>query len=195
MELEYFRPTGRSSAVNIALLAIMTALATIMTLVIQIPYPGTGGYFNLGDTMVMLGGLLLGPIGGFLSGGIGSALADLAGGYTFYAPITLFVKGFEGMAVGFFSFEVKEHVRMSKWDFVGVLVGATIMLTGYFLAEALAFGVAVATVELVTINLPQVTIGGAVALIIGPSIRYYLRTIGSGQLIPMEESIDEADEV
>ncbi|MHA1615134.1 MAG: ECF transporter S component, partial [Candidatus Thorarchaeota archaeon] len=59
MEMEYFRPSGKNSAVNLALLAIMTALTTVMTLVIQIPYPGTSGYFNLGDTMVMLGGLLL----------------------------------------------------------------------------------------------------------------------------------------
>jgi len=97
MEMEYFRPSGKNSAINIALLAIMTALATIMTIVIQIPYPGTSGYFNFGDTMVMLAGLLLGPVGGFIAGGFGSALADVATGYTFYAPITLVVKGLDGI--------------------------------------------------------------------------------------------------
>ena len=168
MQLEYFRPTGKSSAVNIALLAIMTALATIMTIAIQIPYPGTGGYFNLGDTMVMLGGLLLGPVGGFFAGGVGSALADVIGGYTFYAPITLVVKGLEGMAVGYFSFKFRKHLRLSKWDVVGVIVGAIIMLSGYFIAQALLFGMVVAFIELVTINLVQGVIGGAVALMIGP---------------------------
>jgi uncharacterized membrane protein len=178
MEMEYFRPAGKNIAVNIALLAIMTALATIMTLVIQIPYPGTSGYFNLGDTMVMLGGFLLGPVGGFFAGGVGSALADVISGYTFYAPITLVVKGFEGMAVGFFSFKVKEHVRLSKWDIIGVIVGAIIMLSGYFTVQVFLFGLAVAVGELVTINLAQVAIGGAVAIIIGPTIRSYLRSIG-----------------
>ena len=200
MELEYFRPIGKNSAVNFAMLAIMTALVTIMTLVIQIPYPGTSGYFNFGDTMVMLGGFLLGPLGGFFAGGVGSALADLISGYTFYAPITLVVKGFEGMAVGYFSYKVKEHVRLSKWDIIGVLVAAIIMLTGYFVAQVILFSallgvvtaIAVAIGELVTVNLAQVTIGGAVALIIGPTIRSYLRTMGLEQIEPLEESIDES---
>ncbi|MHA2353437.1 MAG: ECF transporter S component [Candidatus Thorarchaeota archaeon] len=186
MELEYFRPIGKNSAVNIALLAIMTALATIMTLIIQIPYPGTSGYFNFGDTMVMLGGLLLGPVGGFFAGGVGSALADVISGYTFYAPITFVVKGFEGMAVGFFSFKVKEYVRLSKWDVVGVLVGAIIMLTGYFVAQVILFGLVVAIGELVTINLAQVVIGATVALLIGPTIRSYLRSVSFEQSEPLE---------
>ena len=201
MELEYFRPIGKNSAVNIALLAIMTALATIITLIIQIPYPGTSGYFNFGDTMVMLGGFLLGPVGGFFAGGVGSAFADLISGYTFYAPITLVVKGFEGMAVGYFSFKVKEYVRLSKWDIVGVLIAAIIMLMGYFIAQVILFSpilgvdVAIATAigELVTVNLAQVTIGGAVALIIAPTIRLYLRTMGFEQPGPLEESFDASD--
>jgi uncharacterized membrane protein len=194
MEMEYFRPVGKNSAVNIALLAIMTALATIMTLVIQIPYPGTSGYFNFGDTMVMLGGLLLGPVGGFFAGGVGSALADLISGYTFYVPITLVAKGLEGMAVGFFSFKVKGYVRWSKWDIVGVLVGAFFMVTGYFAAQAIFFGLPFAIGELVAVNLPQVTIGGIAALIIGPSIRSYLRSVGFEQLEPQEDSIHEPDD-
>lgn len=203
MELEYFRPIGKNSAVNIALLAIMTALATIITLIIQIPYPGTSGYFNFGDTMVMLAGLLLGPFGGFFAGGVGSALADLISGYTFYVPITLVVKGFEGMAVGFFSFKVKKHVRLSKWDIVGVLIAATVMLTGYFVAQVIIFtpllGVAVAIAtaigELVTVNLAQVVIGGTVALIIGPTIRLYLRTMGFEQPEPLDVTFDEPEDV
>jgi len=191
--MEYFRPIGKNYAVNIALLAIMTALSTIMTLLIQIPYPGTSGYFNFGDTMVMLGGLLLGPVGGFFAGGVGSALADAISGYTFYVPITFVAKGFEGMAVGFFSFKVKEYVRLSKWDIAGVLVGALFMLTGYFIPQAYFFDLPYAIGELVAVNLPQVTIGGCVALIIGPSIRSYLRTVVSGQPEPLEVSIDEPD--
>ncbi|MFW9806913.1 MAG: ECF transporter S component [Candidatus Thorarchaeota archaeon] len=191
MELEYFRPTGKSSTVNIALLAIMTALSTIMTLVIQIPYPGTSGYFNFGDTMVMLGGLLLGPVGGFFAGGVGSALADAISGYTFYVPITLVAKGLEGMAVGFLSFKVKEHIRLSKWDIVGVIVGALFMLTGYFIPQTFFFGLPYAVGELVAVNLPQVTIGGCAALIIGPTIRFYLRSNYFDQPVELSESVDE----
>ena len=180
MEMEYFRPSGINSAINIALLGIMTALVTIMTIVIQIPYPGTSGYFNFGDTMVMLGGLLLGPVGGFISGGFGSALADVATGYTFYAPITLIVKGLEGLAVGFLSYKARDYVRVNGRDILAVIVGSSIMLTGYFIAQVLLFDIIVAVGELVTINLAQVAIGAVVTLLIGPTIRSYLRTINYG---------------
>ena len=182
-----------SSVVNIALLAIMTALAVVMTLVLRIPYPGTGGYFNLGDTAVMLSGLLLGPVGGFVAGGVGSALADVIGGYTYWAPITLFVKGLEGMVVGLFSYRVRKNIRLSKWDFFGILVAAVIMLTGYFVAEAILIGMVVAIGELVTINLAQVTIGGLVTLLIGPTIRSYLRTVGLEPPESLENSADNND--
>lgn len=180
--MEYFRPSGKNSAVNIALLAIMTALTTVMTLVIQIPYPGTSGYFNFGDTMVMLSGLLLGPVGGFFAGGVGSAIADVTSGYSYYAPITLIVKGLEGMAVGYLSSRVREHVRLNVRDVIAVLVGAVIMLTGYFIAQVffLSIPIEIAIGELVTINLAQVASGAAVTLSIGPTIRSYLRIINYG---------------
>ena len=181
MEMEYFRPSGKNSAANIALLAIMSALVTIMTLVIQIPYPGTSGYFNFGDTMVMLSGFLLGPIGGFFAGGVGSAVADVVGGYPHWAPFTFIIKGFEGMAVGYLSSRVRKHVRLNSWDIIAVLVGAVIMLTGYFIAQMFLIGIAVAIGELVTVNLAQVVIGGVVTLSIGPTIRSYLRTINYGE--------------
>jgi uncharacterized membrane protein len=186
MEMEYFRPTGKNTTVNIALLAILTALTTILTLVIRIPYPGTGGYFNLGDTMVMLGGFLLGPVGGFFVGGVGSAIADMIG-FPIFAPITLVVKGFEGMAIGYLGSRVRGQTKVNKQDVIAVIVGAVIMLTGYFIAEVFMFGVGIAIGELVTVNLAQVAIGGVVALLIGPTIRSYLRTINYGQMELAEE--------
>ena len=192
MEMEYFRPSGKNSAANLALLAILTALTTIMTLVIQIPYPGTSGYFNLGDTMVMLSGLLLGPVGGFFAGGVGSALADVISGWTFYAPITLVVKGLEGMAVGYLGARVRGSAKVNKLDVLAVAVGAVIMLSGYFIAQVFLFGAAAAFGELVTVNLAQVSIGGFVTLLIGPTIRSYLRTINYGQPEPLE-GLDESE--
>ena len=55
------------------------------------------------------------------------------------------------------------------------------MLTGYFIAQMLLIDIVVAIGELVTINLAQVVIGGAVTLMIGPTIRSYLRTINYGE--------------
>ena len=54
---------------------LFAALCCVMTMVIQIPSPT--GYVNLGDCMILLGALALGPVYGALAGGIGSALADI----------------------------------------------------------------------------------------------------------------------
>ena len=43
-----------------ALTAVMTAATAALTVIISIPFPPTRGYFNLGDAMVMLSGLLFG---------------------------------------------------------------------------------------------------------------------------------------
>ena len=83
--------------------SLMTALTTVLTIIIQIPVPQTKGYINLGDAMVMLSGALFGPLVGFVAGGVGSALADIVSGYAHWAPFTLLIKGFEGLVVGIFA--------------------------------------------------------------------------------------------
>jgi len=191
MEMEYFRPSGKNSALNIALLAIMTSLTTIATLVLAVPYPVTNGYFNLGDTVVMLGGLLLGPIGGFFVGGVGSALADIIVA-PIYAPITFVVKGFEGMAVGYFCSKTMEYTHLSKWDITGVFIGSLVMLFGYLIGEILLWGFGAALGELIAVNLAQVVAGAIVALAIGPRIRSFLRVIN---FTTTEEAIETPFEV
>ena len=61
--------------------ALFAALACVATMSIRIPTPGTGGYIHPGDAIVILAGIILGPVYGMLAGGIGSALSDLIGGY------------------------------------------------------------------------------------------------------------------
>ena len=73
--------------------ALFAALACVATMSIRIPTPGTGGYIHPGDAIVILAGIILGPVYGMLAGGIGSALSDLIGGYFVYVPITLVIKG------------------------------------------------------------------------------------------------------
>ena len=80
--------------------ALFMALTCISTMIIKLPTPGTGGYVHLGDTFVILSGILLGPVYGAIAGGIGSALADLLGGYFVYVPITLIVKALIALGVG-----------------------------------------------------------------------------------------------
>ena len=121
---------------KIALIAL-TAVVALITLFIRIPLPSRG-YFNFGDVAVVFAGLVLGSLSrgkgfvwGAAAGGIGSALADIIGGFGLFAPITLVAKGLEGglsaLAWG-----------RPKWLQGSFLVfGGTAMVATYFTAEAL----------------------------------------------------------
>jgi uncharacterized membrane protein len=146
---------------EISLSAVMTAATAASTALISIPFPLTRGYFNLGDAMVMLAGLLLGANLGGIAGGIGSAIADIILGYPHYAPLTLFIKGTEGFLTGLIG-----HNRTFPYRLSGVLAGAIAMLLGYFSVETPLYGVGAAILELITINIAQVAIGAVTSLLL-----------------------------
>ena len=73
---------------KLILTALFAALACIATMIMKIPTPGTGGYIHVGDAIVILSGVVLGPWYGFAAAGLGSCMADLIGGYFIYVPIT-----------------------------------------------------------------------------------------------------------
>lgn len=172
------RSGSSTNTIWISLLAILTALTTIATVVLVIPIPATGGYFNFGDIMVMISGLLLGPAGGFIAGGVGSMFGDVALGYVGFAPITLIVKGLEGFAVGYLSRRTLAQDRIGKWDVIAVIIGSAVMLLGYLVAETILEDFGPALVELITGNLLQVTAGSVVTLLAGPRLRAYLSSLG-----------------
>ncbi len=189
--MEYFRPLHPSKTVYISLLAILTALTTVATIVLIVPFPTTAGYFNLGDVLVMVSGFLLGPIGGFIAGGGGSAIADLIVAPQ-YAPITFIAKGMEGMLVGLLSAKTAKEVRLSIWDILGVLLASIAMMLGYLLGEVylLEYSFGAALAELITVNSIQVTVGSIVTLMIGPAIRNYYRDLSFGiddSVMPMDD--------
>lgn len=171
-------PPVMSQTVFIALLSIMTALTAVATLIFTIPIPQTEGYFNLGDSMVMLSGFLLGPLGGFIAGGFGSGLADLVVAPYFF-PITLVVKGLEGALVGYFSQKVAASTFITLWDLIGLFFGALAMLLGYFSLEIIILSIPwqLAFIEMIPSNLIQVTGGAIVTIVVGPIVRRYLRDL------------------
>ena len=60
--------------------ALLAAFTCIATMIIKIPTP-TFGYIHLGDGLVLLCGIILGPGIGALAAGIGSMFADIFSGY------------------------------------------------------------------------------------------------------------------
>ena len=163
---------------KIACIALMVVVGLI-TLFIRIPLPSRG-YFNFGDVAVVFSGLVLGGIvkrnrfwWGAAAGGIGSALADILGGFAMFAPITLIAKGAEGGLCAIAS----GKQQFARWIFL--LIGGGAMVTSYFIAEALMpnIGLQGAVSELIP-NLIQA--GGGIA---GGLLTYtaYSRIVGDVQ--------------
>jgi energy-coupling factor transport system substrate-specific component len=144
------------------LAGVMIALVAVFTLAIRVPFAPTRGYFNFSDVAVFLAGFAFGPWIGLVAGGVGAALADLAGGYAVYAPLTFLAHGLEGLVAGAIAGRHRSVLRM----LLGWAAGAAVMLAIYFLGEAFIFrmGVGPAATEAVTINLPQVVAGGIVSI-------------------------------
>ncbi|MCB5223545.1 MAG: ECF transporter S component [Candidatus Cloacimonadaceae bacterium] len=127
-------------------------LVTVATMIIPIPIPG-GGFFNFGDVMIVFIALHAGSKAGALAGGIGSAIADLLL-FPLFAPITLIVKGLEGLLCGL------GHKSSGLGRFLFPLAGVALMVGGYFLGEwALPqLGKAVAIADL-GVNIVQGVVG------------------------------------
>ena len=119
--------------VNVGIIAAFDTLSFIGTLVIRIPIPATGGYFNLGDTFVMIAALLYGPLIGGLFGLIGPAMAD-AVGYPQFILATAVVKGLEGALVGIISSRSTGGTMVRP--VLALLVGIATIVIGYFVFEA-----------------------------------------------------------
>ena len=156
--------------------ALFAALTCVATMVIRIPTPGTGGYVHPGDALVILAGIFLGPGMGFFAAGIGSALADLIGGYAIYIPITFAVKGLVALLAGF-AYNKLGRDRKKPW--AGVIVGGIgdilLVAFGYFLPEILLYGLAGAVASLIP-NAIQGVSGLAISLALYPVLS---RAIGS----------------
>ena len=126
---------------KLILAALFAALSCVATMSIRIPTPGTGGYIHPGDAIVILSGVILGPVWGFLAGGIGSALSDLIGGYFIYVPITFVIKGLVALAAGLLYQKVGKN---QKSRYIAVILSgvADIILVagGYFVCEFFIYG-------------------------------------------------------
>ncbi len=143
---------------KIVFCALFAALTCVATMVIKIPSP-LSGYINLGDSVVLLSGWLLGPVYGFCAAAIGSALADIFYGYIVYFPATFIIKGL--MAALFYQLYVK--IKNKKANLLASAVAAeAIMALGYYLFEGFLYGFKAAV-----INIPANLIQAAAGLITG----------------------------
>lgn len=132
------------------------AVVFAATFFIRIPN-ALDGYMNLGDGMIMLFCSITSPLGGFLIGGVGSALADLIGGYPHFMIFTLFIKGLEGCIIAYL------YIRLPKrYRFITFIIASFIMVSGYFFAQWFISQ----SFELALISIPENLIQASIAIII-----------------------------
>lgn len=132
-----------SPAFRIASVAILTAVTTVFTLFIRVPSPARG-YFNLSDVAVAFTALTFGPFSAMLSGGVGTAIADLLGSYVAWSPISLVVHGLQGLVIGLIACTRPSNVGVS---IVAGIAGIAVMVGGYLAGGTFLEGIGTALTE------------------------------------------------
>ena len=171
---------NKISLKRVVLSGIMVALVFLATYFTRIPIPMTQGYFNVGDTVIIVAAIMLGKRSGFLIGSMGSFLADVMSGYYLFAPLTLIVKGLEGYMIGSIASSYGDKKPTESKKILAILAGVLVMVAGYFIGEATVlklfdetFGMAAAVYEL-PLNLLQ----GGLSAILGYSLSTVLTRMG-----------------
>ena len=163
---------------KLVIAAMFAALCCICTTFIQIP--SIKGYVHLGDGMVILSGVLLGPLYGATAAGIGSMFADMLSGYPIYAPATLLIKA--GAAViawlvfkGFSKLTKDPIVRVLS-VLLGSICAGLIVTSCYLLYDMYFMGLGMAAISGVPGNLIQNVFGIIISTIMFP-VLYRIPTV------------------
>lgn len=142
------------------ILAMIVALNVAMAFFILIPVPATNGNINLCDAGIIFAALLYGKREGAIVGGLSGLLLDLVSVYVIFMSFSLVVHGLEGFAVGAIA---KRDDNKSKA--LAIVVGAIIVVVGYFITNIILYGVAAGIPELF-IDTIQAVVGSVVGLVL-----------------------------
>lgn len=148
----------------IPLIAIMTAVTTVLTMFVKIPTP-TRGYLNLSDTMIFFSAYAFGPWVGGIVGGLGPALSDLISGYPQWAIFTFVIDGLQAVIAGLIIREFKPFNIIA-----GSLVAEVWKVFGYFIAGGILSGFGPALGEILG-NSFQMVVGLIVGLALFSAVR------------------------
>ncbi|MDC7241989.1 MAG: ECF transporter S component [Spirochaetales bacterium] len=137
-------------AFRIAAIAVLTALTTVCTMIIRVPVTPTRGYINLADVAIFFTAMTFGPFTALAAGGLGTALADILGGYAQWAPITFFAHGVQGLVIGliFKTSGTEEKGKMVMALVISFILGTLIMAGTYFVTGGLMYGFGAAATEI-----------------------------------------------
>lgn len=144
-------------------LALVASVVLVATMFLKVPTPT--GYIHLGDGVIYAAALAFGPSFAAISGGIGSSLADILGGYFNWWPWTLVIKAVAGWTIGKIGYG---HPRSRQ--LLGMLAGAVWTVFGYAVGSSLMYSPKAAIGESLG-NLVQVGSGVVIGLVLGPVLK------------------------
>lgn len=126
--------------IRLVLAALFAALVFVGTFYLHVTLPY--GYFNFGDAFLLLAAWIVGGWYGAAAGGIGAAIADLALGYTMYAPVTLVLKALMALLAAVIAHTAAR--RGKALGIAGLWLGAAaaelLMVGGYYVFEGCLYG-------------------------------------------------------
>lgn len=170
------RNDNTNKIMTLVLTALMMCLVMVATMFVKIPIPFTQGYVHLGDSMIFLAVLILGKKNGAIAAGFGSALGDVIGGFAFWAPWTLVIKGIMALILGIFVEQMEKrgkHLQdhgVSAAEVIGMILAGAEMAAGYYVAESIMYGNWIAPVAGVPWNIGQFAVGMVIACILAAAL-------------------------
>lgn len=163
------------STKKVCMIGLFMALICVATLVFKVPIPG--GYAHLGNGFIFLAGALLGNVGGLIAAGIGSALADLLGGWYMWIIPTLIIKSVMGFIIAFIA--PKRFTVKSVRTAIAVFAGMTEMTAGYVIAGIFTMDTFAASLT----QVPGLLAEGIVGIVLFYMIGIALETSKTSELI------------
>lgn len=159
------------STKEMVLTGLMTALVFLAGSIIKVP--SVGGFVHIGDCMVFLSVVVLGKKKGTIASALGMFLVDALGGYYFWAPFTLVIKGVMAYIEGTILEKMSNYNKSVKY-IAAFSISGIFMVIGYFAAGiilagfltdkvGLIAGIAYSAKDIIG-NIIQVTTGIIIAL-------------------------------
>lgn len=122
---------------EMVLMGLMIALTYLAGSIIKIP--SVGGFVHIGDCMVFLSAIVLGKKKGAVSSALGMFLVDVLGGYYFWAPFTLIIKGSMAYIAGFILEKLSGSKDATRYT-IAFLFSGVFMVIAYFFAGIIVAG-------------------------------------------------------
>ncbi|MFL0246431.1 ECF transporter S component [Candidatus Clostridium stratigraminis] len=156
--MEKRRIKSRNKTVDIVQVALMAAMAFIVTYVIEIPV-GTKAVLHLGDTIVFAAAILLGKKKAALAAALGMGLFDLLSPYAIWAPFTFVIKGVMAYIAASIALRNAYNGENLINNIIGFAIAGIWMILGYFIAGGIIYGSFIVALGDIPGNVIQVAAG------------------------------------